>query len=111
MTGSGCGGRAHAANHEASSLAPPPATSAWCRPSVCGYLRRYRHGVTTIPLGCTATDFGVESTAPQASEEGYDSAIVEDGCSGLSAELHEMAMKHIVPNTARVTSAAVISFG
>jgi len=74
-------------------------------------LQLRRRGITTIVLGGIATNFGVESTARQAWEHGYDTVIVEDGCSGLSAELHEMAMKHIFPNIARVAPAAAISFG
>jgi nicotinamidase-related amidase len=52
----------------------------------------------------------VESTLRDAWEHGYDVVVAEDGCTTMSAELHEMAIKHIFPRLARVTRSADIAF-
>ncbi len=73
-------------------------------------LQLRRRGIKTIVLGGVATNFGVESTARQAWEYGYDLVIVEDATAGGSAELHEMSIKHIMPRIARIASSAGIDF-
>jgi nicotinamidase-related amidase len=65
-------------------------------------LQLRRRGVTTIVLGGVATNFGVESTARQAWELGYEVILVEDAATSMSAELHDMAIRHIFPRIARV---------
>jgi nicotinamidase-related amidase len=72
-------------------------------------LQLRRRGVKTIVLGGVATNFGVESTARQAWEQGYDVIIAEDACTSMSAELHEMAVRHIFPRIARVMASTAIS--
>ncbi len=67
-----------------------------------------RRGVTTIVLGGIATNMGVEGTAREAWAHGYDLVVVEDATSGLSTELHDMAMRHILPRLARIRSSAAI---
>ena len=47
--------------------------------------------------GDRPTNFGVESTARDAWELNYSVVIVEDGCASPSAELHDMAVRHIFP--------------
>jgi nicotinamidase-related amidase len=69
-----------------------------------------RRGVKTIVLGGIATNFGVESTARSAWERSYDLVIVEDACTSISAELHDIAIRHIFPRIARVATSADIGF-
>lgn len=73
-------------------------------------LQLRRRGVKTFVLGGIATNIGVESTARQAWEYGYDVVLVEDICAGPSAELHAMAFRHIFPRLSRVTRCADIGF-
>jgi nicotinamidase-related amidase len=71
-------------------------------------LRRRR--IQTIVLGGIATNFGVESTARQAWEYGYDLLLVEDLCTATSSELHELSFNHILPRIGRVVHRKDISF-
>jgi nicotinamidase-related amidase len=48
---------------------------------------------------------GVESTARQAHEHGYNVVIVENATSGLSAEMHAFAVDAIFPMLACVVQA------
>jgi nicotinamidase-related amidase len=69
-----------------------------------------RRGVRTIVLGGVATNYGVESTARDAWERGYELIIAEDVTSSLSAELHQFSMEHILPRISVISSSAAISF-
>lgn len=71
-------------------------------------LQLRRRGVSTIVLGGVATNFGVESTAREAWEHGYDVVLAEDACASVSAELHAAAIQHIFPRIARVVQSADI---
>lgn len=73
-------------------------------------LQLRRRGVRTMALAGIATNLGVESTARQAWELGYDLIMLEDLCAGPSAELHAMAFTHIFPRIARVGSSAGVAF-
>jgi nicotinamidase-related amidase len=73
-------------------------------------LQLRRRGVRTIVLGGVATNFGVESTARDAWERGYEIVIAEDLTSSLSGELHDFAMQHILPRIAVISSSAALSF-
>ncbi len=73
-------------------------------------LQLRRRGVKTIVLGGIATNMGVESTARSAWELGYDLAIVEDLCSGRSADLHAFAVQNIFPQISRVVAAEDVAF-
>jgi nicotinamidase-related amidase len=64
-----------------------------------------RRGIRTVVLGGIATNFGVESTARQGWERGYEIVIVEDACASMSAELHDMAVRAIFPRISRVVRA------
>jgi nicotinamidase-related amidase len=68
-----------------------------------------RRGITTIVLGGIATNIGVESTARQAHEYGYEVVLAEDACTSVGAELHEFTIKNIFPMIARVRAAAEIT--
>ena len=67
-----------------------------------------RRGIQTIVLGGIATNIGVESTARQAWEHGYAVVLVEDATSGMSAEIHDFAIKNIFPRLSRIVKAAEI---
>ena len=69
-----------------------------------------RRGIKTIVLGGIATNIGVESTARQAYERGYEVVIAEDTTAGMSGELHAFAVEQIFPLLSRVRSAADIEF-
>ena len=71
-------------------------------------LQLRRRGVSTIVLGGIATNFGVESTAREAWEHGYDVVLAEDACASVSVELHASAIQHIFPRIARVVQSADI---
>ncbi|CAH2602774.1 putative hydrolase [Rhodovastum atsumiense] len=73
-------------------------------------LQLRRRGIRTIVLGGIATNFGVESTARAAWEHGYGVVLAEDACASVSAELHEMAVRHIFPRIARVVRSTDIAF-
>jgi nicotinamidase-related amidase len=69
-----------------------------------------RRGVRTIVLGGVATQFGVESTARQAWELGYELVIARDATTSLSAESHECSMRRVFPRIARMTDMSALSF-
>ena len=69
-----------------------------------------RRGVRTIALAGVATQFGVESTARQAWELGYELVIVKDATTSLAAEAHDRTMRLIFPRIARVTVSNALSF-
>ena len=73
-------------------------------------LQLRRRGIRTIVLGGIATNFGVESTARQAWEHGYEVVLVEDATASTSAELHDLAIRSILPLIARVTRTNEIDF-
>ncbi len=73
-------------------------------------LQLSRRGIRTIVLGGIATNFGVESTARQAWERGYNVILVEPACASASAELHEMTIEHVLPRIARVLRSTKIGF-
>jgi len=65
-------------------------------------LQLRRRGVTTIVLCGIATEFGVESTARDAYERGYELVFAEDAMTGRSAESHGNAVERIFPRIGRV---------
>ena len=71
-------------------------------------LRRRR--IRTIVLGGVATQAGVESTARQAWELGYELVIAADATTSMGIEPHERTMRHIFPRIARVTDSASLAF-
>ena len=54
---------------------------------------------------------GVESTARQAWEHGYEVVLVEDATASRTAELHQFAVSTILPLISRVTTASDIELG
>jgi nicotinamidase-related amidase len=65
-------------------------------------LQLRRRGVTTIVLCGIATEFGVESTARDAYERGYEIVFAEDAMTGRSAQSHANAIERIFPRIGRV---------
>jgi nicotinamidase-related amidase len=65
-------------------------------------LRRRR--IRTIVLGGISTNFGVESTARDAYERGYEQVFVEDAMAGPSADAHRFVVGTIFPRIGRVRS-------
>ncbi len=65
-------------------------------------LQLRRRGIRSIALGGVSTQIGVESTARQAYEHGYELLIVKDATTSSVAEGHAMSMKHILPRLARL---------
>ena len=73
-------------------------------------LQLRRRGVGTLVLGGIATSIGVESTARDAWERGYNLVICEDLCADLKAEAHASSFQHIFPRLARVVQTDAIKF-
>ena len=71
-------------------------------------LQLRRRGIGSIVLAGIATNFGVESTARSAWEHGYAVILAEDICTSPSAELHDMAVAHVLPRIARVVQSEEI---
>lgn len=63
-------------------------------------LRRRR--IETVVLGGIATNFGVESTARNAYELGYNLVFAEDAMGALTPADHEFAIQTIFPRLGRV---------
>jgi nicotinamidase-related amidase len=74
-------------------------------------LQLRRRGIQTIVLAGIATNIGVESTARQAWEHGYNLVMAEDATSGFSTEMHHFAFTIIFPRISRVAKSADIVFG
>src|ERR1700689_5235471 len=73
-------------------------------------LQPRRRGIRTFVLGGVALQIGVESTARQAYEHGYELLIVEDAITSVVVEGHEMSMKHIMPRLGRIVQSSDITF-
>ena len=71
-------------------------------------LQLRRRGIKTIVLGGIATNMGVESTARQAWEHGYEIVFADDAISSINPELHGFAMQSIFPIIGRVRRIADI---
>ena len=67
-------------------------------------LQLRRRGVRTIVIGGIATNMGVESTARQAHEFGYEVVIAEDATTSLSAAMHGFSIGTILPMISRVVT-------
>jgi len=65
-------------------------------------LQLRRRGLTTVVLCGIATEFGVESTARDAYERGYELIFASDAMTGMAAESHANAIERIFPRMGRV---------
>ncbi len=61
-----------------------------------------RRGVKTIVIGGIATNMGVESTARDAYERGYNLIFVVDAMASMAKTDHEFALTRIFPRIGRV---------
>ena len=73
-------------------------------------LQLRRRGIRTIVLGGVATHIGVESTARQAWEHGYDLVTVTDATTSTAIEPHEASMRYILPRISRLADSEAITF-
>ncbi|BDG01406.1 hydrolase [Anaeromyxobacter oryzae] len=71
-------------------------------------LQLRRRGVRTIVLCGISTNVGVESTARDAYERGYDQVFVEDAMAARSAEEHAHSVTRIFPRIGRIRSTAEV---
>ena len=69
-------------------------------------LQLRRRGIKTIVLAGIATSIGVESTARNAWELGYDIVFAEDATSGPDAATHANSFEKIFPRIGRVRRTA-----
>ncbi len=67
-------------------------------------LQLRRRGIDTILLCGISTNYGVESTARDAYERGYQQIFAEDACSARSAEDHAFALRVALGRIGRVRS-------
>jgi nicotinamidase-related amidase len=65
-------------------------------------LQLRRRELTTLVLCGIATEYGVESTARDAFERGFEQVFVSDGMSALSTQAHEHCLTRIFPRMGRV---------
>lgn len=65
-------------------------------------LQLRRRGIDTIILGGIATNFGVESTARDAYERGYNLIFAADAMASRTVQDHEFATTRIFPRIGRV---------
>lgn len=61
-----------------------------------------RRGIKTIVIGGIATNMGVESTARDAYERGYNLVFAEDAMASMTKSDHEFAITRIFPRIGRV---------
>lgn len=71
-------------------------------------LQLRRRGITTILLCGIATCIGVEGTARDAYERGYQQIFVEDAMASLNAAGHEHTVTQIFPRMGRVRRTAEV---
>ncbi len=69
-------------------------------------LQLRRRGVDTIVLAGISTNVGVESTARDAYERGYEQVFVEDAMSARDAGEHAHTVRAMFPRMGRVRSTA-----
>jgi nicotinamidase-related amidase len=69
-----------------------------------------KRGVRTIVLGGVATHVGVDTTARQAWELGYELVIARDVTTSMGVEPHEATMRYIFPRIARVADSEALAF-
>jgi nicotinamidase-related amidase len=65
-------------------------------------LQLRRRGIDTIVLGGISTSIGVDTTAREAFQLGYQQIFAEDAMAALSEEEHLYTLKHIFPRIGRI---------
>ena len=69
-------------------------------------LQLRRRGIRTLVFTGIATNIGVESSARDAYERGYETIFVEDAMASLIPDGHEFAVAKIFPRMGRVRKLA-----
>ncbi len=67
-------------------------------------LQLRRRGIKTIVLAGISTNIGVESTARNAWELGFELVVAEDACSAHNNDHHQSSVQFIFPRIGRVRS-------
>ncbi|WP_216628816.1 hydrolase [Neobacillus dielmonensis] len=65
-------------------------------------LQLRRRGIDTIVLCGIATGYGVDTTAREAFQHGYNQVFAIDAMTGISQEEHEYVLKYIFPRIGRL---------
>jgi nicotinamidase-related amidase len=63
-----------------------------------------RRGIRTIVMSGIATNFGVESTARAAYDQGFAQIFLEDAMTSMDADAHRFAIQAIFPRMGQVRS-------
>jgi nicotinamidase-related amidase len=71
-------------------------------------LQLRRRSIDTILLAGVSTNVGVESTARDAYERGYEQVFVEDAMAARSPDEHEHTVRTLFPRIGRVRSTAEV---
>lgn len=71
-------------------------------------LQLRRRGISTIILAGISTNVGVESTACDAFEHGYEQVFVEDAMASLYPDEHANTVRTVFPRIGRVRSTAEV---
>ncbi|MDR3434480.1 MAG: hydrolase [Rouxiella aceris] len=71
-------------------------------------LQLRRRGIKSIVLAGISTNIGVESTARNAWELGFELVFAEDACSAHNNDHHQSSMQFIFPRIGRVRSTAEV---
>jgi nicotinamidase-related amidase len=71
-------------------------------------LQLRRRGIDTILLAGISTNVGVESTARDAFERGYEQVFVEDAMTARSPDEHAHTLRTVSPRIGRVRSTAEV---
>ena len=66
-------------------------------------------GITTVAITGIATEFGVESTARDASNRGFFPVIITDAVSSYNLEAHNRSLENIKSMSIQLTSEEIIS--
>jgi nicotinamidase-related amidase len=69
----------------------------------------YGRGVTQVAIVGVATGSGVEATARQAYDQGYNVVLVTDAMTDLNPDMHEHAVEKVFPRIReRVTTEEIL---
>ncbi|MBV7272410.1 hydrolase [Clostridium sp. PL3] len=73
-------------------------------------LQLRRRGIDTIILGGISTNIGVDTTAREAYQHGYNQIFVEDAMTAVTKEEHEYVCKYIFPRIGKIrTTKEIVS--
>jgi nicotinamidase-related amidase len=61
-------------------------------------------GIRTLVMTGLATNFVVESTTREAFHRCYSVVVLEDCCNSMNREMHDWAIKNILPNFANISN-------